>query len=87
MRAGEVDDDAARGRLERRRPLVVEAHEDDVGAARERLLVRHERGQPAAVAGEARVEREAAAGERVRAERDELELGMREHAVERLLTG
>ena len=38
--AGEVDDDALGGRLEPRRLLVPEAEEDDVGAARERLLVR-----------------------------------------------
>ena len=54
----------------------------------ERLRVRDERGQRAAVAVEARIERaRGLTGERVGAERDELELRMGEHAVERLLTG
>ena len=42
-------------RLERGRALVVEAEEDDVRAARERLVVRHEAGSVAVA--EARVER------------------------------
>ena len=81
--AGEVDHDAAGGRLEAGGALVVEAAEDHVGAARERLLVGDEvRDRGIAVAGEARVERgRGAAGERVGAECDQLELGVREDAV------
>ena len=76
-------------RLELRRPLVVEADEDEVGAASQRLLVRNERGRPAGpVAGEAGVESaRGLPGERVRAEREQVELGVREDAVERLLPG
>ena len=40
VRAGEVDDDCVRRRLERGRALVAEAAEDDVGAGCERLVVR-----------------------------------------------
>ena len=42
VRAGEVDHDPARGRLERRGVLVREAEEGDVGLARERRVVRDE---------------------------------------------
>ena len=55
--AGEVDDDAVGRRLDRGRALVIETEEDQVGAGGERFLVRHERGQPVAVPGQARVER------------------------------
>ena len=87
--AGEVDDHSARGRLEGRRPLVIEADEHEVGAARQGFLVRHEGGSAAcAVAGEAGVERaRGLPGERVGAEREQIELRMGKHAVERLLPG
>ena len=65
--------------------IVAEAGEDDVGAGGERLLVRDERGQRAVQADVERGGR--AAGERVRAEGDDLELRMPEHAVEHLLAG
>ena len=89
VRAGKVDHHAAGRGVELRRPLMLEADEDDVGAACQRLLVRHEGGSPAAaVAREARIERRRAlAGQRVRAEREEVELGVGEHTVERLLPG
>ena len=87
--AGEVDDDALGRRLDPRRLLVAEAEEDDVRAARERLVVRDEGGgRRGAVAGEPRVERGGGLpGERVGAERGQLEPGVGEHAVERLLAG
>ena len=85
MGTREVDDDGVGRGLERGGALVVEAAEDEVGARRERGLVVDERRQAAV---EARVERRRGrAGERVRAERDELELRMGEDTVERLLTG
>ena len=87
--AGEVDDDALHGRIERGGVLVAEAEEDDVGAAGERLVVRDEGGSVGgAVPRQTRVER--ARGlprQRVRPERDQVELRMREHPVERLLSG
>ena len=85
VRAGEVDDDLGVRRLERRRLLVAEAEEDDVRAGGERLRVRRRTraGSPfrRGSSAEARLP-----GERVRAERDRLEVGVREHPVERLLT-
>ena len=85
VRAREVDDDGVGRRLERRRPLVLEAAEDELGSGRERLVVRDERRQRAV---QPRVEdARGRAGERVGAERDELQLRVREHAVERLLAG
>jgi hypothetical protein len=83
VRTGEVDDDGARRRLERRRLLVAQACEDDLGARRERLRVRDERRQ---VPVQPDVERRGTSPrERVGAEGDELELRVREHPVERLL--
>src|SRR5581483_2504265 len=83
VRAGEVDDDGIRRRLEGGGALVPETEEEDVRAARGRLRVRDERGQRAV---QAHVERRRALPrERVRAEGGDLELRMREHAVERLL--
>ena len=52
---------------------------------RERLVVRHERGQRAVQ--RARRARRPAPGERVGAERDDLELRVGEDPVERLLAG
>src|SRR5207245_4514474 len=85
--AGQVDHDPARGRLEPRGALVVEADEDDVGAALQGRLVRDEVRDPlAAVPVQAGIELGGApAGEAVRADGVQVELGMREHAVERLL--
>ena len=84
MRAREVDDDRVGGRLERGGVFVAEAEEEHVGAGGSRLGVRDEIRERAV---QARVERRSgAAGERVRAERDDLEPGVREHAVEGLLT-
>src|SRR5205085_427268 len=58
MRAREVDDDAAPRRLQQRGALVVEADEEDVGAAGERRLVGDEVRQPAAaVPAQAWIER------------------------------
>ena len=83
--AAEIDHDRACGRLERGRLLVPEAEEDRLGAARARLEVRGEHRHRAV---EPRVERVGGpAGERIRPERDQLELRMREHPVERLLAG
>ena len=65
--------------------VAVEAEEEDVRAGGGGLGVRRERGEGAV---EPRVERgRRPAGERVRAERDRLEPGVREHPVERLLAG
>ena len=86
VRAGEVDDDGTGRRLERRCALVAQAAEHELRAARERLVVGDERRQ--AEPRQARVERVGGrAGERVGAERVQLELRVGEHAVERLLTG
>ena len=84
VRAGKVDHDGVRRRLERGRPLVVEAAEDELRTGPERLVVGDECRQRAVQAWveDAR----GRAGERVGAERDELELRVRQHAVERLLT-
>ena len=83
VRAGKVDDDRAGGRLERGRPLVAEAEEDQVRARRRRLVVTREgRQRPVQPHVERRGGR---AGERVRAERHDLELRVAERAVERLL--
>ena len=75
VRAGEVDDDRAVGRLERGRLLVAEAEEDHVGAARA-----PPRGSATNV-GSVPFSRGSSAwrgpaGERVGAERDQLELRM-----------
>ena len=83
MRAGEIDDDHVGVRVQQRRPLVVEAAEDQLRACRDGGVVRDERRH---VAVQPRVEHaRTLAGERVGAERDELELRVREHAVEGLL--
>ena len=89
VRAGEVDDDGVRGRLELGGGLVVEAAEDELGTGGERLAVRDEGRQRAvAVAAESGIERrDRPSRERLRPERDELQLRVREHAVERLLPG
>ena len=89
VRAGEVDDDRVGRRHERGGRVVVEAAEDELGAGGQRLVVRDEDGQrPVPVAAEPRVERVGRLpGERVGSERDELEPGVREHPVERLLPG
>ena len=88
MPTRQVDDDAVGRRLELRRALVVDAQEQEVRVACERLIVRHEAWERAlADLGKARVERaHRLSGERVRAERGNLELGVTEHAVERFLT-
>jgi hypothetical protein len=85
--AREVDDDARRRRLERGRLAVAEAHEDDVGAGCQRVRVPHEAGQPGN-AEQPRIEGgRRLPGMRVRAERDEPEARMGEHAVQGLLAG
>ncbi len=89
MRAGKIDHDPARRRVDRRRPFVREAEEDHVGSGRKGRVVRDEaRHATPAVAPEPRVERRrGVAGERVGAEGVQLEGRMGEHAVERLLAG
>ncbi len=83
VRAGEVDDDGALRRGECRGVVVPETEKEDVRAGGGGLRVRHERGQRAV---KTRVERPGGlAGKRVRAERNRLEVGVGEHAVERLL--
>ena len=85
MGPGEVDDDGACGRHDGSRALVAEAEEDDVGAGRESLVVGDELWQGAVqpdVEGSGRL-----ACERVGAERDHVQLGVAEDAVERLLPG
>ena len=85
MGAGQVDDERVGGRLEGGRLVVVEAQEEDVGAACGGLGIRHE-GRQGAV--KSRIERlRGLPGERVRAERDRLERGVREQAIEGLLAG
>ena len=72
--ARKIDDDRVGRRLECGSLVVPEAQEENVGAARERLRVRDERGQRAV---QAEVEgRRRLAGERVGPEGDDLELGM-----------
>ena len=87
--AREVDDDAARRRLDRRGLLVRQAEKGHVRAAGEGRVVRNEARHPAtAVAVETGVERgRVASGERIRPDGMQLELGMPEHAIERLLAG
>ena len=69
--AGEVDDNAALRWLDRRSRLMREANDRDIGAVRERSVVRDEGGKIATA--EARVERGSRApGERVGPDRDEL---------------
>ena len=83
VRAAQVDDDGAVRRLERGGALVIEAAEDELRACGERLVVRNEVGH---VRAEPRIERRGRLSrERVGSERDELELRVCEHAVERLL--
>ena len=83
--AGQVDDDGVGRRLE----LDVTADEDERSAGSECLGVGYEAGDTAVtVAREARVERRSRlSGVRVAAERKQLEIGMREDAIERLLAG
>lgn len=87
VRSGEIDHDATSGRGDRRGFLVVEAEKDDVGATRQRCVVRDEaRDSAPPVTAEPRVERvRGLPGERVRAERIELEARMGEYAVQRFL--
>ena len=85
MRAGEIDDDRGCGRIEPCGPVVRETGEHDVGAGGERLVVRDEARQRAV---QAVIERGCGlTGERIGAERDDLELRMPEDAVECLLSG
>jgi hypothetical protein len=81
--AREVDDDSVRRRLECGRFAVVQAEEENVGSARQRLRVRHERRQRAVEAEIQRRRRFPRQG--VRPERDDLELGVPEDTIERLL--
>src|SRR5207244_4881787 len=83
VRAREVDDDRVVRRLEGRSVLVAEADEEHVGAARQRVGIRDECRQRAVqpdVESGCRL-----VGQRVRAERDDLEVRVGEHPVERLL--
>src|SRR3981081_2772088 len=83
MPAREVDDDCVRRRLEGGRLVMTQAEEEHVGTACQRFTVRDERGQGAV---QSEIERRRRLpGEGVRAERDDLELGVREDPVERLL--
>jgi hypothetical protein len=67
---------------------MVEADEDEIGAARESLIVRDEPRKLSPVTVQARIQRLGRfAGEAVRAECEEVELGVGEDAVERLLPG
>ena len=82
MRTREINHDRTRGRFERGRPFVAEAAEDEPAAGGERPVVGDERRH---VGPEARIERRGGfAREGVGAQRDELELWMREHPVEHL---
>ena len=84
VRAGEVDHDRVGRRIDGGRLRVVEAEKEQLCADCERLLVRDERRQRAV---QTHVERRrASAGEGVRAERDDLEPGVREHTIEGLLS-
>jgi hypothetical protein len=87
--AREVDHDAASRGLESSGVLVRQAEEGHVGLAGERRGVRDQpRDALAAVAVETWVEGgRILSGERVRADGIELELGVAQHAVERLLAG
>ena len=87
VRTGQVDDDAARRRLERCGFLVRKTEERDVGARLQRRLVRDEpRHAAPAVASEPRVEHaRCLAGQRVRPERVQLESRVCEDAVQGLL--
>ena len=89
VRAREVDDDAARRRLDRRGLLVRQAEKGHIRAAGEGRVVGDEARHPAtAVAVETGVERgRVASGERIRPDGVQLELGMPEHAIEGLLAG
>ena len=80
--AGEIDDDrVGAGGSSGAASSCAEAREHELGVGCERPRVRNERRQ---VAVESDVERgRGAPRQRVRAERDELELRVREHAVER----
>src|SRR5262249_51069880 len=84
VHAPEVDHDrVVAGRLERCGLLVAEAEEDHVRSARGRLDVRREHRNAPVERWMERVR--GPSGERVRAERDQLELGMAQEPVERLL--
>ena len=85
MGPGKIDDDGAGRRRDGRCALVAETEEDDVGAGRQSLVVGDEARQRAVqpdVEGTGRL-----SCERVGAERDHVEIGMAEDAVERLLPG
>ena len=83
--AGEIDDDRVARRVEQRRLLGAEAREHHLGVVLESLGVRDERRK---VPVQADVERgRRVARQRVRPERHELELRVREHPVEGLLAG
>jgi hypothetical protein len=83
VRTREVDDDGVGRSLHPSRPLVIEAPEDELRAGTGGVRIRDERRN---VAVQARVESACRpAGKRVRAKGDELELRVREDAVERLL--
>ena len=84
VRSGEVDDDARRRRLECGRSVVREAEEEDVGSAAAASAFVTNGGTEASSRGSSG---RALAGERIGAERDQLELRVREHPVERLLAG
>ena len=81
---GEVDDDGVRRRLDLRSALVAEAEEDQVGSGGERLRVRR-KGRQLAVEAHVESSRRLSC-QRVRAERDDLELRVSEDAVEGLLS-
>ncbi len=86
VRAREIDDDTGRRDVDRGRRLVREADDRDVGLVGQRLLVRDEGGDGSPC--QPRVERaRRLARERVGADRDQAQLRVAEHPVERLLTG
>ena len=85
VRPGEIDDDRTGRRLERGRPLVAEAEEDELRARGGRLVVPDE-GRQRSVQPD--VERRGGrARQRVGAEGHDLELRVAEHPVEGLLPG
>ncbi len=85
VRPREVDHDGVGRRLECGGGLVREAEEEHVGVTRRGSRIRDERRQRAV---ETRVEATGRLpGERLGTERDELQVGVREHPVERLLAG
>ena len=82
MRTGEIDHHGADRRLDGRRPFVLHAEKDQLGAACQRLLVRDQLELGDLAGGEARIEHACRpTGKRIRAKRYQLQLGVEEDAV------